>query len=59
MNMSIPKATLLFFAFAFFSAVGRAQSCNESEQNLLEFYSSMIAGDEANANVQSEKMIKE
>ena len=57
--MSIPKATLLFFAFAFFSAVGRAQSCNESEQNLLEFYSSMIAGDEANANVQSEKMIKE
>lgn len=57
--MKLLKASLLFFLLSTFAFGVNAQSSNEAEQRILEFYTSMTNGNETNAEEQSNKMIAE
>ncbi len=59
MNMRIQKIIFQLFIFTCISFQGIAQSCNEGEQRILEYYTAMVNGNEKNALETSEKMIDE
>lgn len=57
--MKLHKALLLLFILSTFAFGVSAQSSNEAEERILEYYTSMTNGNESNAEEQSNKIIAE